>query len=142
MIQRPLIFKLRRLVLPVVLLSVGLALVDTALNWLLVAKTGWLPLDEDVVDYWLPGALAWILVIALIQPRLLQCVRRPRLSSRRPADSMKRPRQLWSIPTLLGTRSDFISSLFKAFTLSKQICRRSPVVWGHTQNYSVWGRRS
>ncbi|HEY6620166.1 MAG TPA: rhomboid family intramembrane serine protease [Steroidobacteraceae bacterium] len=70
MIQHPLIFKFRRIFLPVVLLSLVVALVYSALNWMLVAKTGWLPLDEEVVDFWLPGALAWILVIVLLQPRL------------------------------------------------------------------------
>ena len=68
--KNPLVFKLQRLFLPVVLLSTALALVYSALNWLLVAKTGWIPLDEDVVDLWLPGALAWILVIVFVQPRM------------------------------------------------------------------------
>jgi rhomboid protease GluP len=64
------VLKFRRLVLPVVLLSLVFAIGYSFLNWLLVARSRWLPLDEDIVDLWLPGALAWILVIVLIQPRL------------------------------------------------------------------------
>ena len=62
--------KLRRIVLPLIVLSSVFTLGYSFLNWLLVAKTDFIPLDEDVVDLWLPGALAWILVIILIQPRL------------------------------------------------------------------------
>jgi rhomboid protease GluP len=63
-------FKLRRLFLPLIVLSVAFTVGYSFLNWLLVAKTSLIPLDEDIVDLWLPGALAWILVIVLIQPRL------------------------------------------------------------------------
>jgi rhomboid protease GluP len=63
-------FKFRQLFLPALLLSVGFTIGYSLLHWLLVAKTGWIPLDEDVVALWLPGGLAWILVIWLIQPRL------------------------------------------------------------------------
>lgn len=63
-------FKLRRLILPLLLLSFAFTIAYSLLNWLLVAKTGLIPLDEAVVDLWLPVALAWILVIILIQPRL------------------------------------------------------------------------
>ena len=62
--------KLRRIVLPLIVLSAVFTLGYSFLNWLLVVKTGFIPLDEDIVDLWLPGALAWILVIILIQPRL------------------------------------------------------------------------
>jgi rhomboid protease GluP len=62
--------KLRRLILPLLLLTFTFTFAYSFLNWLLVAKTGLIPLDEDIVDSWLPGALAWILVIVLIQPRL------------------------------------------------------------------------
>lgn len=62
--------KLRRLILPLLLLTFTFTFAYSFLNWLLVAKTGLMPLDEDIVNSWLPGALAWILVIVLIQPRL------------------------------------------------------------------------
>jgi rhomboid protease GluP len=62
--------KLRRLVLPLIALSAVFTLGYSFLDWLLVAKTSLIPLDEDIVDLWLPAALAWILVIILIQPRL------------------------------------------------------------------------
>jgi rhomboid protease GluP len=68
--QDAIVFKLRHLVLPVVLLSLAFTLMYSFLNWLLVARSGWIPLDEDIVDWWLPAGLAWILVIVLIQPRL------------------------------------------------------------------------
>ena len=63
-------FKLRRLILPLLLLSFAFTIAYSFLNWLLVARTGLIPLDEDLIDMWIPGALAWILVITLIQPRL------------------------------------------------------------------------
>jgi rhomboid protease GluP len=63
-------FKLRRLILPLILLSFAFTIGYSFLNWLLVAKASLIPLDEDVVDLWLPAALAWIFVIILIQPRL------------------------------------------------------------------------
>jgi rhomboid protease GluP len=63
-------FKIRQIFLPALLLSVSFAIGYSLLHWLFVAKTGWVPLDEDVVALWLPGGLAWILVIWLIQPRL------------------------------------------------------------------------
>jgi rhomboid protease GluP len=63
-------FKLRRLLLPLIVLSAAFTLGYSFLNWLLVAKTSLIPLDEDIVDLWLPGALSWILVIILMQPRL------------------------------------------------------------------------
>jgi rhomboid protease GluP len=68
--QEAIVFKLRYLGLPVALLSLAFTLVYSFLNWLLVARSGWIPLDEDIVDWWLPAGLAWILVIVLIQPRL------------------------------------------------------------------------
>jgi rhomboid protease GluP len=40
------------------------------LNWLLVVRSGLIPLDEEVVDYRLPLAVSWILVFVLIQPAL------------------------------------------------------------------------
>ena len=35
-----------------------------------MARSELIPLDEDVANYWLPGALAWIAVILLIQRRI------------------------------------------------------------------------
>ena len=64
------LFKARRIVLPLVLLSIGFTIGYSFLNWLLVAKTGWLPIDDDIADYWLPGVMAWGLVLVFIQGRL------------------------------------------------------------------------
>jgi membrane associated rhomboid family serine protease len=44
--------------------------VYSLLNWLLVASTGFIPLDEAVAKYWLPGAVSWVLVIIFVQPGL------------------------------------------------------------------------
>ena len=68
--QEAIVFQASPLGLPVVLLSLAFTLVYSFLNWLLVARTGWIPLDQDILDWWLPAGLAWILVIVLIQPRL------------------------------------------------------------------------
>jgi rhomboid protease GluP len=81
--QEAIVFKLHHLVLPVVLLSVAFTIAYSFLDWLLVARTGWIPLDEDVVDLWLPAGLSWILVIVLIQPRL-RWLKIPKKSDRLP----------------------------------------------------------
>jgi rhomboid protease GluP len=62
--------RIRNLFLPLVALSVAFTAFYSFLDWFLVARNGWIPLDEDIADIWLPGGLAWILVIFLIQPRL------------------------------------------------------------------------
>jgi rhomboid protease GluP len=63
-------FRIRKLFLPLIALSLAFTVFYSLLDWLLVARNSWIPLDEDVADIWLPGGLAWILVIFLIQPRL------------------------------------------------------------------------
>lgn len=62
--------KLRYIFLPLLALAGATVGSYSILNWLLVARNDLLPLDEDVVAYWLPLAVSWILVIVLIQPRL------------------------------------------------------------------------
>src|ERR1700724_3106951 len=51
-------------------LTAALIVGYSLLNWLLVARSGLIPLDEEVVAYRLPLAVSWILVFALIQPAL------------------------------------------------------------------------
>jgi hypothetical protein len=53
--------RIRHLFLPVVTLSLAFTALYSFLDWFLVARNGWIPLDEDVADIWLPGGLAWIL---------------------------------------------------------------------------------
>ena len=53
-----------------VLLVLGIAALISLLNWALVIRTGWLPLDEDVAAIWLPAGLAMVAVGFLIAPRL------------------------------------------------------------------------
>ena len=63
-------YKIIDIFLPLLILAAGFVGVYSLANWFLVARTGWLPLDQDVVTYWLPIALGVILVGALIAPRL------------------------------------------------------------------------
>ncbi len=62
--------RIRNLFLPLVALSLVFTVCYSFLNWQLVAKNEWIPLDEDVADIWLPGALAWLLEFLLFQRRL------------------------------------------------------------------------
>jgi rhomboid protease GluP len=68
--QNPVLYKIRHLFLPVAIGSVALATGYSFLNWLLIAKTNLLAIDEEVVELWLPLAIAGLLVVALIRPRL------------------------------------------------------------------------
>src|SRR3569832_2257655 len=63
--------KLRAVFAPLSLLVLGFAALISLLNWALVIRTGWLPLDEDVAAIWLPAGLAMVAVGFLIAPRLL-----------------------------------------------------------------------
>jgi membrane associated rhomboid family serine protease len=62
--------KLRTIFLPVLLLMAALAALFSLLNWALVIKTGWLPLDENVAALWLPVAFAMVGVGFFLAPRL------------------------------------------------------------------------
>jgi rhomboid protease GluP len=64
------LFKLRFLLLPLLLLSVIFTALYSALNWFLVARNQLLSLDADVANVWLPGVLSCLLAVLLIQPRL------------------------------------------------------------------------
>lgn len=61
--------KFRYVIAPTVGLSVLVAGVYSLLHWLLVAR-GFVPLDEAVAQFWLPGAVSWVLVIIFVQPGL------------------------------------------------------------------------
>jgi rhomboid protease GluP len=63
-------FRIRNIFLPLVALSLAFTALYSVLDWFFVARDGWISLDEEVADIWLPSGLAWILVIFLIQPRL------------------------------------------------------------------------
>ena len=63
-------YRLRGLFLPVALLSAGLLAGYSLANWLLLSGTGAAPLDNDVIDYWIPLLLAAFLEFALVAPRL------------------------------------------------------------------------
>ncbi len=74
-----LIYKFRHLVLLLALVAASFVAVYTALDWLLVAGTGWLPIDQDVVNFWLPMVLACVPVALFVAPG----IRTLRLSERR-----------------------------------------------------------
>ncbi|HWY63578.1 MAG TPA: rhomboid family intramembrane serine protease [Rhizomicrobium sp.] len=63
-------YRLKSLFLPVVLLSCGLLACYSLVNWLFLAGPGLEPLDDDVIDTWIPLTLAAFLEFALIAPRL------------------------------------------------------------------------
>ncbi len=63
-------YKLFRLALPVPLLAAGFAILYSAANWFLVANSGLIPIDEDLVTYWLPFVLACIVVALLVAPHI------------------------------------------------------------------------
>jgi rhomboid protease GluP len=74
--------KFRYIIAPTAGLSILVASVYSLLNWLLVARSGFVPLDETVAKLWLPLAVSWVLVIILVQPslRLLKDDKEERLS--------------------------------------------------------------
>ena len=61
-------YRLKSLFLPVALLSAGLLAAYSLVNWAFLAATA--PLDNDVIDYWLPLIVAAFLEFALVAPRL------------------------------------------------------------------------
>jgi membrane associated rhomboid family serine protease len=63
-------FKLRRIYVPLLVLSLAFLAGYSLLNWILVARSGLIPVSDNVVDDWLPLGAAWILVLLLIQPML------------------------------------------------------------------------
>ena len=65
-----LLYRLKSLFLPVFALSAGLFAGYSMINWVLLAGPGLQPLDDIVIDYWIPLTLAAFLEFALIAPRL------------------------------------------------------------------------
>jgi len=63
-------YRLKSLFLPVAALSAGLFAGYSLINWLLLAGPGIQPLDDNVIDYWIPLTLAAFLEFALVAPRL------------------------------------------------------------------------
>jgi rhomboid protease GluP len=55
--------KLRYIYVPLIVLAARFLAVYSFLNWLLVVKTGLLPVADPVVDYWLPVVMSGILVL-------------------------------------------------------------------------------
>ena len=63
-------FKLGHIFVPLLVLAVGFVAIYSAANYGLVIATGWLPLDRNLANGWLPGALGLILTFVLIAPRV------------------------------------------------------------------------
>jgi membrane associated rhomboid family serine protease len=61
--------KLRRYVLLPTATALALTVAYSLLNRTLVAG-GWLPLDDDLARYWLPGLMSFALVLTFVHPRL------------------------------------------------------------------------
>jgi membrane associated rhomboid family serine protease len=64
------LFKLGHIFVPFLLLVVGFAAIYSAANYFLVITTGWLPLDRNLVNGWLPGVLGLALTHVVLSPRL------------------------------------------------------------------------
>jgi rhomboid protease GluP len=64
------LYKLKSLFLPVAALSIGLLACYSAINWIFLAGPQLEPLDDNVIDYWIPLTLAAFLEFALVAPRL------------------------------------------------------------------------
>ena len=63
-------FKLGHIFVPLLVLAVGFAAIYSVANYGLVIETGWLPLDRNLANGWLPGALGLVLTFVLIAPRV------------------------------------------------------------------------
>ena len=63
-------YKLFRLALPLPFFAAAFTAVYSAANWYLVAASGLVPIDEDLVTFWLPFALACLLVAFLVAPHI------------------------------------------------------------------------
>src|SRR5512140_1470549 len=62
--------KLRAIYGPFVLVSIGTLAVYTVLDWLLVFRTEWVTVDEEVVKFWLPFSVPWLTVFVWLRPRI------------------------------------------------------------------------
>lgn len=62
--------KFRCILWPLLAAAAAFAVIYSLVNWLLVARSNLLGLNEDVVDYWLPLGLAWLLVLITVWPAL------------------------------------------------------------------------
>ena len=63
-------YRLQSIFLPVIAISAGLLVCYSLVNWMLLAGPGLQPLDDDVIDYWIPLTLAAFLEFALVAPGL------------------------------------------------------------------------
>lgn len=62
--------KLRLLFLPFLLIAISFVCTYTFLHWLLIIKTGWIDIKEEIAQLWLPATLSFIPVLIWIYPRL------------------------------------------------------------------------
>ncbi len=82
MTPNPVRLKFRHIFLPLLTLAAVFAVVYSLMDWLLVARSGLVNLNDDVAAYWLPLGLAWVLVMVCVRPalRLLKNDKKDRLS--------------------------------------------------------------
>lgn len=62
--------KIRLIYIPFLLILLGIGLVYTFLNWLLIIKLELFSLKENVVNLWLPMALSWAPILIWLRPRI------------------------------------------------------------------------
>lgn len=67
---KSIVFKLRVLFLPFLYIAVGLLIVYTFFNWWLFISTGSTSVREDVLNLWLPIALAGVAVLVWLRSRI------------------------------------------------------------------------
>jgi rhomboid protease GluP len=68
--RKAITFKFRHIYLPLIVLAARFLAVYSFLNWLLVVRSGLVPVADNVVDYWLPLLASSILVLMFIQRNL------------------------------------------------------------------------
>jgi membrane associated rhomboid family serine protease len=65
-----LLFKLRSIYLPFLLIALGCVVGYSLLNWLLLIDWQLFAVDDEVVDFWLPYCVPWIPILIWLRPRL------------------------------------------------------------------------
>jgi len=62
--------KIRLIFLPFLIIAVAFVIGYSFLNWLLVIKTGFISIKEDIANFWLPYLLPWIPLLIWLRPRV------------------------------------------------------------------------
>lgn len=68
--MKDLLEKIKLIYLPFVVISISFILIYTFLNWLLFIKFELFPINEKLLNFWLPLGLPWIFIYFFLSPRL------------------------------------------------------------------------